>query len=153
MTTNEAGPTRPGSSLRAGQIAGWQAALVGIAGLFAWSLGRGSFVGVALGAILLHASMRATAAALHWSIGGAGRPAWAMGIFLVKLALLIGVAVAGLSTSWIAPMSFAVGATTLPLAIVLDTCYSAWANPRAARSAESPAETETPRTTKPWNIR
>lgn len=153
MTRKEAGPAGAGSALRASQIAGWQAALVGIAGLFVWSLGRGSLVGVALGATLLHASMRATAAALHWSIGGSGRPAWAMGVFFAKLALLIGVAMAGLSTSWIAPMSFAVGATTLPLAIVLDTCYVAWANPRGARSAGTPAETETPRTTKPWNIR
>lgn len=139
-----------GPVLRAGPIGGWQVLLVGGVAVASWCLGRGSIASVAAGALLLHASMRSTEVAFRWSVGGGRKPVLAVALFLGKLGLLIGIAVLGLATRWIAPMSLAVGAASLPLAIVLDTCYLAWANPRGARRAEHSAET--PRTTKRWNI-
>jgi hypothetical protein len=139
------------SGLRASQILGWQAALVALGALAAWLFARGSVPSLALGAVLMHASMRLTEMALRLSLRRERHPAFAGALFLAKLVLLLGVAVLGLATRWIAPMSLAAGAATLPVAIVLDTCYVAWANRRAARDSGPPAQT--PRTIKRWNIR
>ena len=56
-------------------------------------------------------------------LAGGARSGLAVGLFVLKLSLLLAVATIGLRTTLLAPMSFAVGATTLLLAIVLDTCY------------------------------
>jgi hypothetical protein len=147
---------RPGATdprgLRAHQILLWQTALVGIGAIASYALGRGSPSGLALGAGLMHASLRLTAATLRLSLRPGRHPAVAGALFLAKLFLLLGVAVIGLTTRWISPMSLAIGAATLPVAIVLDTCYLAWANRRASRD-DSGLPAHNPRTIKRWNIR
>ena len=55
----------------------------------------------------------------------------AVGVFMLKLSLLLVLALIGLRTNLLAPMSFAAGASTLLLAIVIDACYG-------NRSASSP---------------
>jgi hypothetical protein len=77
------------------------------------------------GAGLLAASLGLQAWATRVALGGR-RPALAVGLFTLKLALLVGVAWLGLSSRRIPPMSFAAGATTLLLAIVVEACYGDW---------------------------
>ena len=119
----EDGPASPPRPLHLLRIFGWQAALV--AGLVATSTiaGRGSPGGIAAGAAVLAASLVLQAWATRAALGRVRRPLVALSLFSVKLALLMGVAAFGLSRAGLPPMSFAAGATTLLVAIVIDTCY------------------------------
>lgn len=103
------------------------AALVGLS----LATGRGAPSGIIGGAVLLYASLLLQSLAVGLVLRPGGRPAIGLGLFLLKLGLLLGVALIGLRTSLLAPMSFAAGATTLLLAIVIDTCYG-------TRSTSSP---------------
>jgi len=121
----------PVPRLRAARIGLWQAAAtIALVGLSVAS-GRGSPGGIIGGAALLYASLLLQ----HLAIGIALRPGrkrgLAVGMFMVKLSLLLLVAIVGLRTNLLAPMSFAAGASTLLLAIVIDACYG-------NRSASSP---------------
>lgn len=117
------GAAELGSRLRA--IALWQAGLVAAAALVSLASGRGSPIGLAGGAALLHLSTRLNAVALGAALRAQRRPALAIAALVAKLALLIGVAVVGLSSGLFSAISFCVGAATLPVAIVLDACYGA----------------------------
>jgi len=66
-------------------------------------------------------------------IDGIEEAVFAGSLFVAKLLLLLGIGAIGLATDWIDPISLAAGAATLPVAIVLDTCYVAWVNHRPAR--------------------
>jgi hypothetical protein len=139
------------SRLRARPLLIWQAILVVVASVASLRLAKGSPGGLLLGAGLMHLSMRLTEMTLRLSLRRERHPLFAGSLFLAKLLLLLGIGAIGLGTTWIEPMSLAVGAATLPLAIVLDTCYVAWANPRAARDEGPSAPTS--RATKRWNTR
>ncbi|MEW6269082.1 MAG: hypothetical protein AB1689_07250 [Thermodesulfobacteriota bacterium] len=111
------------SRLRAGRIALWQASAT--AALAAASLvsRRGSPASILLGACVLYGSLLLQHLAVGFALRARPRPELAVGLFLLKLSLLLALVAIGLGTSVVAPMSFAVGASTLLLAIVLDACY------------------------------
>lgn len=103
----------------------WQALLtvilVGVAG----ASGRGSPASVVLGAALLGGSFLLQRWAASAALRARPRPALAVGLFLLKLGLLLALVLAGLGSSRVAPISLAAGATTLWLAILAETCYCA----------------------------
>jgi hypothetical protein len=127
-TTAEEAPT-----LRARQIGIWQASVIGIAAFATVLSGRGSPASLILGGLLMYASLRLTELAVRIGLRRERSPAVAIALLLAKLGALLAVAVVGLTTRWIAPMSLAVGAASLPMAIVLDTCYLARVNRRSSR--------------------
>src|SRR4051794_10160856 len=113
----------PAPRLRAARIALWQATVtLALVGLSLGS-GRGSPLGITGGAALLYTSLLLQHLAIGIALRPGRRAGLAVGLFVLKLAILLGVAVVGLKTSLLAPMSFAAGASTLLLAIVIDTCY------------------------------
>lgn len=85
--------------------------------------GLGSPAGLVAGAGLFAASFVLQALATRFALSADRRPALAVGLFTAKLALLVGLAAWCLAGPGLEPMSFAAGATTLLLAIVLDACY------------------------------
>lgn len=113
----------PAPRLRAGPIGLWQAAFAGALVVATLVSGRGSPLGVVVGAVLLYLSLLLQSLAVGLVLGGGTRSGLAVALFVLKLGLLIAVAAIGLRTTLLAPMSFAAGATTLLLAIVADTCY------------------------------
>jgi len=113
--------TRP-PRLQAGRIALWQAGFTALLVGASVVTGRGSPLGIVGGAALLYLSLLLQSLAVGLALGGA-RTGFAVVLFVLKLGLLLAVAAIGLQTTLLAPMSFAVGATTLLLAIVADTCY------------------------------
>ena len=121
----------PVPRLHAARIGLWQAAATLVLVGLSFVSGRGSPAGIVGGAVLLYTSLLLQ----HLAIGIALRPgrrrALAVGLFLLKLTILLVVAIVGLRTTLLAPMSFAAGASTLLLAIVIDTCYG-------TRSTSSP---------------
>jgi hypothetical protein len=127
-TTAEGAPT-----LRARQIGIWQAFVIAIAAFATVLSGRGSPASLILGGLLMYASLRLTELAVRIGLRRERSPAVAIALLLAKLGALLAVAVVGLTTRWIAPMSLAVGAASLPMAIVLDTCYLARVNRRSSR--------------------
>jgi hypothetical protein len=122
-----------GATLRAREIGAWQAAVIGVSAVASLAIGRGSPASLLLGGLLMYASLRLTEMAVRIGLRQDRSPAVAIGLFLAKLVALLAVAIVGLTTRWIAPMSLAIGAATLPLAIVLDTCYLARVNRRSSR--------------------
>jgi len=120
---DEVEPDRPPRRLHLLRIFGWQAALAACLMAGAAFSGRGSPGGIASGAAVLAASLVLQAWATRAALGRQRRPLLAFSLFSVKLALLMGVAAYGLSRAGLPPMSFAAGATTLLVAIVIDTCY------------------------------
>lgn len=119
----EGEPLAPPRPLHLLRIFAWQSVLVaGLAGASA-SAGRGSPWGIAAGAAVLAASLVLQAWATRAALGRKRRPVVALALFSLKLALLMGVAAYGLRRAGLPPMSFAAGATTLLVAIVIDTCY------------------------------
>jgi len=117
------------------RLLGWQAAIaMGFAIATALS-GRGSAAGILFGAGLLGGSLLLQTWATSAAFGRPGRPSVAVAIFTLKLGLLVGVAAFGLGVTRVPPMSFAVGATTLLLAIVVETCYADRSARRASRRA------------------
>lgn len=131
MATDAEGAPAP--TLRGRQIGTWQLAVVAVAAVASLVSGRGSATSLVLGALLMFASLRLTELAVRIGLRQDRSPAVAIGLFVAKLGALLAVAVVGLTTRWIAPMSLAVGAATLPMAIVLDTCYLARVNRRSSR--------------------
>lgn len=125
----------PAPRLRAAAIGVWQAVATAILVAASLATGRGSPWGIVAGAALLYTSLLLQHLAVGLVLRGGARSGLAVGLFLLKLALLIGVAAIGLRTTLLAPMSFAAGASTLLLAIVLDTCYG-------TRSASRPVSQE-----------
>ena len=121
MTAEE--PLRPGAPQRVASIICWQliVAVVGITVQLCW--GRGDPGSLLAGAALLTASMLLSRQALNFAIRQQKRPILSMLMFFLKLALFFGVAIFGLADQALGAMSFAAGATTLPMAIVADTCY------------------------------
>jgi hypothetical protein len=116
-------PEAPPAGLPAARIGLWQAGATGSLVVVALASGRGSPAGIVGGAVLMYASLLLQNLAFGMAVRGGARSGIAVGLFLLKLGLLLVVAVVGLRTTWLAPMSFAAGASTLLLAIVLETCY------------------------------
>ncbi|HEY8516965.1 MAG TPA: hypothetical protein VIS07_15760 [Candidatus Binatia bacterium] len=121
MSSSSAEGTSP--RLRAGRIALWQAGATVLLVVASLASGRGSPVSIVFGAALLYASLRLQQLAVGFALRARPRPELAVGLFLLKLSLLIALVMVGLRTTMVAPMSFAAGASTLLLAIVLDACY------------------------------
>lgn len=116
-------PLRPPPPLRLASILIWQVLASGALMAAAASLGQGSPGGVAAGGLVMSASMFFTRQALGFALRNHQRPLLGIGFFLLKLLLMLGLVFVGFYTDWLAPMSFAVGATTLPVAILMDACY------------------------------
>jgi len=114
---------QPPLRLRAAAIGLWQAGATALLVGASFATGRGSPWGILGGAAILYTSLLLQHLALGMVLRGGARSGLAVGLFLLKLLLLLGVAAIGLRTTLLAPMSFAAGASTLLLAIVLDTCY------------------------------
>jgi hypothetical protein len=104
------------------RIARWQLVVVALLVALSVVTRRGSPVSIVSGAALLYASFALQRLSIAIAFRS-GKRGFAIGLFLLKLGLLLGVAVVGLSSDVIAPMSFAVGASSLLLAIVLEACY------------------------------
>jgi hypothetical protein len=106
------------------RLAAWQSALILVLVSLSIASGRGSAWSVAGGGALLYGSLLLQRLALSMALRpGKGRTPLAIGLFLLKLLLLLGVALWGLRTAAVAPMSFAAGASTLLLAILIETWY------------------------------
>lgn len=121
--TVETGSEAPPPRLRAVRIGILQAvATVVMAGGVVLS-GRGAVSGVIGGALLMYASLLLQHLAFGMAVRRGARSGLAIALFVLKLTLLLGVAAIGLRTTLLAPMSFAAGASTLLLAIVIDACY------------------------------
>ena len=97
---------------------------VGVAGLVL--LGRGSIASLLaggaamLGSLILQRFTVSLALRQNRSSGLAGL------FLLLKLGLVLALIYVGFQTTLLSPMSFAAGATSLPVAIVLDVCYFEW---------------------------
>jgi len=121
LSTANAGP-RPG--FRKERMFLWQlVATLALAALAA-ALRRGSPLGIACGALFLSGSFLLQDLAFSAAFRRKRHPALAVGLLLLKLGAVLGLAVLGLRSGHIDPLSFALGATTLLLAIVTETCYS-----------------------------
>jgi hypothetical protein len=129
-------PAAPRQELSLVRIAGWQLAQVALLSGMMALLGRGSIQSLAWGAAFLLASMWLTKMAAHAAFRRRTRPGLAVGFFLLKLIGMLGVAFVGLQGAMLGPMSFAAGATTLPMAIVIEACYGI---ARAGRHPASPS--------------
>ena len=116
-------PDRPPRPLHLLRIFGWQAILVACMAAGSAAAGRGSPGGLVAGAAVLAGSLVLQAWATQAALGRRRRPLLALSLFSTKLAMLMGVAAYGLHRAGLPPMSFAAGATTLLVAIVIDTCY------------------------------
>ncbi|MBY0275210.1 hypothetical protein K2Z84_07715 [Candidatus Binatia bacterium] len=113
----------PPARLRAGRIGLLQLAVTAALVAVVVASGRGAVSGVVGGAALMYASLLLQHLAVGLVLRGTARSGLAIALFLAKLTLLLGVAAIGLRTTLLAPMSFAAGASTLLLAIVIDACY------------------------------
>ena len=120
MSAAAEGASRP---LRVARIGLWQAGVTVVMAALVLVSGRGSVPGVLGGAILMYASLLLQHLAVGLVLRGGARSGLAIVLFVLKLLLLLAVAAIGLRTTLLAPMSFATGATTLLLAIVIDACY------------------------------
>jgi hypothetical protein len=116
-------PEEPANRLPIVRIAVWQAGAVAAMITVAVASGRGSPAGIVSGALLMFVSLLLQHLAFRLAVRGGARSGAAIGLFLVKLTLLLAVAAVGFQTTLLAPMSFAAGASTLLLAIVIDSCY------------------------------
>lgn len=116
-------PYVPGAPLRLGSILCWQtfAVLCGVG--IQLSMARGAPASLLMGALLMTGSLLLSRQAFHFATRNQKRPFLAMLFFFLKLALFLGLAIFGLSGQMLGAMSFAAGATTLPMAIVADACY------------------------------
>lgn len=109
--------------LRLGPIAGFQAAVLAVGTLVLWALGRGSIASLIAGGVAMLGSL----VLQRFTVSMALRPDRPSGLailfLLLKLSLVLAIIYIGFQTTLLAPMSFAAGATSLPVAIVLDVCY------------------------------
>lgn len=113
----------PPPRLRAARIGVFQAIVTVAMVAVVLATGRGAVSGVVGGAALMYASLLLQHLAVGLVLRGGARSGLAIGLFLLKLTLLLAVAAIGLKTTLLAPMSFAAGASSLLLAIVIDACY------------------------------
>ena len=123
--------------MRIARLLLWQCLLALLLLAAVLATGRGSAAGVLGGALLVAASLLLQLWATRTAVARKAHPGLAIGLFSLKLGLVIGVAAIALSTGGIAPMSFAAGATTLVLAIVVEACYASWSS-RSRRLARNP---------------
>ncbi|MFP6665654.1 MAG: hypothetical protein VCC00_15785 [Deltaproteobacteria bacterium] len=123
MTTTNEEATRPPAPLRLVSIFIWQM-LVLLAGLgVLYAIQRGSAASLLAGAALLSTSLLLTRRALAYATRQHEQPARGLLMVLLKTGLMLLVMVVGFATDTLGLMSFAAGATTLPVAITLDACY------------------------------
>jgi hypothetical protein len=115
---------RADSDTRTPRLLAWQAITAGGLVVGAAATGIGSPRGIAFGAAFLATSFVLQLWATSAALGRSRRPGLAVLLFSLKLGLLLLLATAGLAVLEIPPMSFAVGATTLLVAIVVETCYT-----------------------------
>lgn len=118
-------PPRPARPLGLPRLLAIQAGFVAAMAGFSLASGLGSPTGILAGAGVFASSFVLQALATRFALSANRRPALAVGLFTAKLALLVGLAAWCLAGPGLDPMSFAAGATTLLLAIVLDACYPA----------------------------
>ncbi len=116
-------PMVPGAPLRLRSILLWQTVAIGCGIGVQVYLDRGAPFSVFLGAFLMSGSLVLSRLAFRYATQKKKRPFLAMFFFFLKLALFLGLAIFGLSGQLLGAMSFAAGATTLPMAIVADACY------------------------------
>lgn len=114
------------------RLLGWQVAIAAAVAAVAAATGIGSPAGIAFGAALVAASLLLQIWATRTAFRGTGNPGIAVAILTLKLGLLLGAAALGLAVTGLPPMSFAAGATTLLLAIVVETCYADWSSRRSS---------------------
>lgn len=99
------------------------------------ALGRGSIGSLVAGAAVMLISLILQRFAVSAAFRRNRRPGVALLFLLSKLALVLGLIYVGFQTTLLGPLSFAAGATSLPVAIVLDVCYLQWSSrDRLARS-------------------
>jgi len=120
-----------GAGLRVGPIAGWQAVVVFPSAAALWTAGRGAPASLVAGAVMMLASLVLQRLAVSAAFRRARRPGVALALLLLKLFLLLAFVYVGLRTALLGPLSFAAGATSLPVAIVLDVCYPQWSSRHA----------------------
>lgn len=113
-----------------GSIAGFQAVQVVAGTVLLTSLGRGSVPSLVAGALVMLTSMILQRFALRAALKRDRQPAVAILFLAMKLTLVLVLVYVGFQTVLLGPMSFAAGATTLPVAIVLDVCYHDWSSRR-----------------------
>ena len=128
---DESASADPPPRLRAARIGVIQAIATVAMVVLVVASGRGAVSGVVGGALLMYASLLLQHRAVGMVLRGGTRSGLAIGLFLLKLLLLLAVAAIGLKTTLLAPMSFAAGASTLLLAIVIDACYGTGSASRA----------------------
>ena len=121
--TSAAEPNVPGAPLRLGSILLWQTfAVLGGIGILVIAA-RGAPLSLVLGALLMTGSLLLSKQAFSFATRNHKKPYLAMFFFFLKLSLFLALAILGLYGEFLGAMSFAAGATTLPLAIVADACY------------------------------
>lgn len=114
----------PRSGFRRERMFLWQLVATLVLAVLAVALRRGSPLSIACGALFLSGSFLLQDLAFSAAFRRKRHPALAVGLLLLKLGAVLGLAALGLRSGLIEPLSFALGATTLLLAIVTETCYS-----------------------------
>jgi hypothetical protein len=118
----ERAASRKGFSKR--RLLVWQLGFVLVASGIATTIDGASPRSVGAGALFLTASFVLQDVAFTRALSAKRRPAVAVGLFVTKLAMVLGLATIGLRALAIEPLSFAIGATTLLLAILAETWYA-----------------------------
>jgi hypothetical protein len=131
--------TEPRSRFRKERVFLWQAALALALAVLAAVLHRGSPLSIACGALFLAASFLLQDLAFSAAFRRQRHPAIAVGLLLLKFAIVLGLGALGLRSGRIEPLSFALGATTLLLAILAETWYAERrSRPRGPSTREQP---------------
>jgi hypothetical protein len=94
-------------------------------------LGRGSVPSLVAGGFMMFTSLFLQRFAVAAAFRRHGQPGLALALLLLKLMLVLVLIYVGFNTALIGPLSFAAGATTLPVAIVFDVCYLEWSTRRS----------------------
>lgn len=109
--------------MRLGPIAGFQAGVLAFGTLGLWAIGRGSIASLLAGGAAMLGSLVLQRFTVSMALRQDRRSGLAILFLLLKLTLVLAIIYIGFQTTLLAPMSFAAGATSLPVAIVLDVCY------------------------------
>lgn len=117
------GPGEKPDHLRLRQILLWQAAVLFVLAVGLGTSGRGSTPSLLGGGGVMAASLVLQRFAVAAALRRGRRSGLALLLLLAKLGIVLGVVWLGFRTTWLGPLSFAAGATSLPVAIVLDVCY------------------------------
>lgn len=94
-------------------------------------LGRGSIPSLVAGGLVMLGSLILQRFAVAAALRQEGNRAIAFFFLFLKLTLVLALIYVGFNTALLGPMSFAAGATSLPVAIVLDVCYLEWSSRRS----------------------